>query len=159
MQVADLSSPALFPAALSAMPANIQAPSPIAALMRDMWVASPTFRRQCARIAAATGTRVAIVIRKPRSPEVRATSQIDHHRAGRWDAVVEVNIDSDLVELIAHEFEHVVEQLDGVDLVRLSQQGLDGVMEGSSDRYETARAVATGKRVAREYKNREREAS
>jgi hypothetical protein len=159
MQIVDLSSPALFPAAMSTMPANIQAPSSLVGLMRDMWIASPTFRRQCARIAGATGTRVAVVIRRPRSPEVRATSMIEHRRANKWDAVVEVNIDGDLVEMIAHEFEHVIEQLDGVDLVRLAQQGVDGVMSGSSDRYETARAVATGKRVAREYRNRERETS
>lgn len=141
------------------MPGNIDAPPTIVALMRDMWMASPTFRRQCARIAGATGTRVDIVIRKPRSAEVRATSEIEHHRAGKWLATVEVFVDGDLVELIAHELEHVIEQLDGVDLVRLSQQGLAGVETGSGERYETARAIATGKRVAREYKNRGREAS
>jgi hypothetical protein len=149
-EVLDLSSPALFPAA-AAFPTNIEAPPFIASLMRQMWVASPTFRRQCARIARAANGRIAIALRKPHSSEMRAASVIERRKAGVWVASVDVFIDRDLVEMIAHELEHVIEQIDGVDLPRLAQQGLAGVMTGSGEHYETARAVATGKRVAAEY--------
>ena len=56
----------------------------------------------------------------------------------------------DQVELIAHEIEHVIEQLDGVDLrVRASLRGTGASMcENGS--FETIRAVRAGLAVARE---------
>jgi hypothetical protein len=125
-----------------------------------MWVASPTFRHQCLRIARARAGRVNIEVRKP-SPgaSARALSTIEQ-RKGSWLANVSLFLDRDLVELIAHEFEHIIEQIDGVDLLRYSKQGLTGVMPGSSEHYETSRAIAVGRRVAAEYAtSREREAS
>ena len=53
-------------------------------------------------------------------------------------------------ELIGHEFEHIIEQLDGIDLVRVQQQGLSGVTLGHKH-FETVRADTTGKRVALEF--------
>ena len=155
----DLSSPALFPGAPGVFPSNIDAPPYISNLMREMWSSSPTFRRQCLRIARANGGRVSISFRKMRSTEVRAVSLIARRKAGQWLAEVEVFIDTDLPEMIAHELEHVIEQIDGVDLPRLARQGMEGVSPGSGDHYETARAVAAGKRVAREYAGRNRTAS
>jgi hypothetical protein len=58
-----------------------------------------------------------------------------------------------LVELIAHEFEHILEQLDGVDLAAWA--GRSGVRRvGGSDRegpFETERARQVGRLVAGEY--------
>jgi hypothetical protein len=53
------------------------------------------------------------------------------------------------VEHIAHEVEHVLERLDGTDLPKLARQRLDGVVDLDGV-YETARAQAVGRRVARE---------
>jgi hypothetical protein len=53
------------------------------------------------------------------------------------------------VEYLAHELEHVLEQIDGVDLVRLKRQGVDGV-EHVGGQDETARARSVGRAVARE---------
>ena len=158
-QLLDMSSPALFPAA-EGFPSNIEAPPFIAGLMRRMWVASPTFRRQCLRIARARAGRVNIEVLKPTpSAEARALSTIEQNK-GSWFANVRLFFDRDLVELIAHEFEHIIEQIDGVDLPRYSKQGLAGVSPGSGEHYETARAVAMGRRVAAEYAtSRSREAS
>jgi len=153
-----LSSPALFPQIVDAsLPENIDAPQALLSVMREMWTASPTFRRQCARIARATDGRIAFEIRRPRSVEFQAASTIE--RKGRvWRAKVEVFIDAKLVEMIAHELEHIIEHIDAVDLPRLSRQGIDGVIQGS-DHFETARAIAAGKRVAKEYANRGKQAS
>jgi hypothetical protein len=53
------------------------------------------------------------------------------------------------VEYLAHELEHVLEQIEGVDLVRLKRQRVDGVAHvGGQD--ETARARSVGRAVARE---------
>jgi hypothetical protein len=158
-QLLDLSSPALFPAA-EGFPSNIAAPPFLDGLMRRMWVASPTFRRQCLRIARARAGRVTMEVRKSTpGASARALSTIEH-RKGSWLANVSLFLDRDLVELIAHEFEHIIEQIDGVDLPRYSKQGLTGVMPGSGEHYETSRAIAVGRRVAAEYAiSREREAS
>lgn len=53
------------------------------------------------------------------------------------------------VEHIAHELEHVLEQVDGTDLRRLARHGLDGIVD-MGERYETARARAVGQAVASE---------
>jgi hypothetical protein len=145
-----------FPEAPSALatyatlPANLTAPSAIGPLLREMLILSPTFRRQCARIAQAKNLRVEITLRRPRSFEVRAASTILHDTSGTWIATVEVFVDNSLTELVAHELEHVIEQIDGVDLRRLAQQGLAGVCRSGEELYETARAIAAGKRVASE---------
>jgi hypothetical protein len=158
IQVLDLSSPALFPSiGFATLPANVDASPVLVPVLREMWARSPTFRHQCARIARATGGRVKIAIRTQRSSKFRAMSMIHREKAGAWLASVEVFVDSELVQMLAHEFEHVIEQIDGVDLPRLEQQGLAGVVAGS-EHYETARAVATGQRVAWEFLHRNTQA-
>lgn len=158
MRTLDLTSPALFPPTIDAsLPENIDAPQAILSTMRAMWAASPTFRRQCARLARAREGRIVMSIRTQRSVEFQAVSQIER-KGAVWTAHVEVHIDSKLVEMIAHEFEHLIEHIDAVDLARLAQQGLDGVISGATH-FETARAMATGKRVAREYAERGKQAS
>ena len=53
-------------------------------------------------------------------------------------------------ELIAHEFEHIIEQLDGVDLAIMSRLRSTGVKRVNEvDAFETRRAIVTGLRVAR----------
>jgi hypothetical protein len=101
-----------------------------------------------------------IEVRKPTpAASARALSTIEQRR-GSWLANVSLFLDRDLVELIAHEFEHIIEQIDGVDLPRYSKQGLTGVTPGSGEHFETARAIAVGRRVSAEYAaSRDREAS
>ena len=50
------------------------------------------------------------------------------------------------VQWIAHEFEHLVEQLDGLDL-RVLAAGRRGVWRSAPDTFETERAIAAGRRV------------
>jgi hypothetical protein len=154
----DLSSAALFPSSVDAsLPENIEAPTAILTIMREMWTASPSFRSQCARIARAHDGRVVVEIRRQPSYEFQAVSNIAR-KGIAWRAKVEVYLDAKLVEMIGHEFEHIVEQIDSVDLARVAKQGLDGVVIGSSH-FETARAVAAGKRIAQEYLRRGKQAS
>jgi hypothetical protein len=53
------------------------------------------------------------------------------------------------VEYLAHELEHVLEQIEGLDLVRLKRQRVDGA-EHVGGQHETARARSVGRTVARE---------
>ena len=54
----------------------------------------------------------------------------------------------DATELIAHELEHILEQLDGVDLQ--AQAGNGVVWKAGDGVFETRRAIEAGRRVARE---------
>ena len=54
----------------------------------------------------------------------------------------------DAAELIAHELEHILEQLDGVDLQ--AQAGNGVVWKAGDGAFETRRAIEAGRRVARE---------
>ena len=134
------------------------APSPnlsVAALylpvVERMLARSSTFRRQCARIAAATHLFVSIRSEPSRQTRASALTEIQRQPGGRVHAVVWIGPSARLAELIAHEIEHIIEQLDGVDLpvrVRLRDSGVRRARD--TDAYETTRAVATGQRVARE---------
>jgi hypothetical protein len=59
---------------------------------------------------------------------------------------------SDTVELIAHEVEHILELLDEVDLA--AQVGAGHVCKRTDGAFETQRAIAAGRRVAREVAQR-----
>ena len=58
----------------------------------------------------------------------------------------------DHVELIAHELEHVIEQLDDIDLRTLAKVPSSGVKrcEGREEAYETVRAIRAGRAVSDE---------
>src|SRR3954447_2012881 len=88
-------------------------------LVDAMLRSSPTFRAQCSRIARASHLHVTIrrsVFAAPQS----AVTHMTRHDDGRIDADVEVGLFGDVVLLIAHEFEHILEQLDGVNLAAMA---------------------------------------
>ena len=79
-----------------------------------------------------------------------ALSLVERRGAGREAAVwVELRQPARYVEAIAHELEHVLEQVEGTDLARLARQRVDGVVD-LGGQYETARAQSVGRTVARE---------
>ena len=53
-----------------------------------------------------------------------------------------------LTELVGHEFEHLIEQIEGLDLKRLARVKGSGVHEGEGRVFETDRAQAAGRVVA-----------
>lgn len=133
------------------VPANVRVPGVYRGLIDRMWLRSPTFRRQCARIAQA-GQLVVTIEEHPSTPATshRARTEIEPRRGGLRTASVSLNpaLRDQLVELIAHEFEHIVEWLDGVDYDGMS--GESGVSHGAQGAVETVRAITIGKLVAQE---------
>ena len=133
-------------------PCNLVVPGAIRPVLRMMWERSPTFRLQCARI----GAESRLVVRLYTATSVtqsggRATSRIIRDPAGRLDAHVYLAspiAPARLVELIAHELEHIVEQLDGVELDRIARRAPATVWQLGPGTFETARAVRIGQRVA-----------
>lgn len=134
-----------------AVPPNLDVTSLHRALVEQMLERSPTFRRQCLRIAAAPSLTVTIRTRHvSASAGVRAQTQFVTTPSSRLHAVVEIIAMQDLAELIAHELEHVIEQLDGVDLRVRAAEASTGVRHTGGGSFETVRAVRVGRAVAAE---------
>jgi hypothetical protein len=120
-------------------------------LVDAMLSRSSTFRRQCARIAAAPHLSVLIRSDPPVGTHSAAVTSIQQRSNGRVQAIVQIAPSARTVELIAHEIEHIIEQLDGIDLRFKSRLRSSGVRRTwDFDAYETTRAIVTGQRVARE---------
>jgi hypothetical protein len=124
-------------------------------IVREMCQRSPTFRRQMIRIADAPGLVVTVARRRVRtSSGAEAVTRFE--RADRLLRRADVEIgpadQASLVELIAHELEHVLEQLDDVNLTYMAQG--PGVRSYPSERgpaFDTARARQIGLDVAAEF--------
>ena len=107
---------------------------------------SPTFRKQCERIAAARHLRVEVRISTTIPSRCVAFTAIK--RSGREvRATVHLPPTSALQQMMAHEFEHLIEQIEGVNLRALSRTPRSGVWAVDRDVYETDRAIAAGKIV------------
>ena len=110
---------------------------------------SPSFRRQCRALAAAPDLRATVKVAvRPAGATARARTSF---RQGEWGALaaeIEIRSAPDLTELLAHEFEHLLEQLDGVDLQALSRKGKARRLADGA--FETERAIAAGHQVAGE---------
>jgi hypothetical protein len=120
--------------------------SSVAAMLRY----SPTFRRQCNRIARTPDLRVEIVSSLLGGAPGGALTRIVRSARG-IDASVQLAPAGDPVVLIAHEFEHILEQLDGVDLPVMATRVATGVhLVPGSGHFETDRAIAAGRQVADE---------
>ena len=115
-----------------------------------MWQSSPTFRGQWRRLAAGTGVRLSVLVEDlPRpAPSYKARTLLSHQDGAMMSAQVYLKPTLDAPEFIAHELEHILEQLDGVDLQ--AQAGNGVVWKAGDGAFETRRAIEAGRRVARE---------
>ncbi len=114
---------------------------------------SPTFRRQCMRIEGEPRLTIQLnVAAKAWRPDVRAMTRIQRRSAGRLIAVIDIFPLGNHIELIAHEIEHVIEQLDEVDLASRAALRDTAVRAHHSDPqlFETTRATKVGVKVAGE---------
>lgn len=136
-----------------AAPANLVVHEMYRPLVESMLRDSPTFRRQCLRIAGEPKLTVHLAIGRPRwRSDFRAVTRMTRKPNGALAVYVEIGGLDNTVELIAHEFEHIIEQLDGVDLAARAALPHTGVsmVGGVTDIFETRRAKLIGLRVASE---------
>ena len=135
-----------------ALPPNLVVSAVYRPLVESMLRDSPTFRRQCVRIAGEPGLSVNLgVSPPPRRFEHRAMTLLTRNAKGHLTAVVDIAPLEDTEELIAHEFEHIIEQLDGVDLAARAALPHTGVTAiGYSAMFETTRAQRAGLKVVSE---------
>jgi hypothetical protein len=124
-------------------------------IVREMCRRSPTFRRQLIRLADASGLVVTVAIRPVRpSSHAEATTGFarEHGLLRRAEVKIGRADKASLIELIAHELEHVIEQLDGVNLTQLAQgPGVSAHRHERGRSFETARARQIGLDVAAEF--------
>ena len=131
--------------------ANVAIPPVYRALVDAMLTRSPTFRRQYARIACAVHLSVVVRSKMPSGRRSAALTQMSPKAGGAVEAEIFIPSSSRAVELIAHEFEHIIERLDGVDLRGKARLRATGVrLTADEDSFETTRAVLAGQRVVRE---------
>ena len=140
------------------LPPNLIVSAPLQQTVESMLRDSSTFRRQCARLTHSPSITVSveqvIIAAAARS---LAVTDFSFDRDGRMFAHVQLGQAPDREEVIAHEFEHIIEQLDGVDLPSLAKQATAGVrVTDHVDRFETERAVAMGRQVSHEIRSARR---
>ncbi|MPY89706.1 MAG: hypothetical protein GEU99_17510 [Luteitalea sp.] len=129
---------------------NLRVDPALQPILARMWDRSPTFRAQCARLADAPDLLVAVwyddrVVRGTR----RAATTFVRHAGRLVSAQVRLAHGHDPTELLAHELEHVMEQLDGVQL-RMAIATREGVSRAPDGSFETKRAIEAGLQVQRE---------
>jgi hypothetical protein len=138
------------------LPDTIHVTKELRAPLQRMLKTSPTFRRQCRKIADAPRVYVRVRLDWRIDPHLfRARSTIHRSRVGALIALVEIGVHGNTVELIAHEFEHLVEQIEGVRLAELSERTACA-WRSHAEMFETARAIRAGRTVMDEVRAADR---
>ena len=139
----------------AAMPCRLLAQIQFRPLLEELWSRSPTFRKQCRRLASANALVLMQSVSSKETPW-NAESRIGLLADGRLVARVRVRHGRESAEILAHELEHVVERLDGVHLALDALRAASGTTL-SGGAFETRRATEAGRRAAKEIRPRRRE--
>lgn len=137
------------------LPQNISAPKMLRPLLEKIFLASPTFRRQCEEIDRARHVKIYIrLLRAHHNKGYRAISNVKRYEGGLLEIRMELLVPNDLVELIGHEFEHVLEQIEQIDLEAKIFSNVSDTSRNHDGSFETDRAIEAGRKVRMEFKNR-----
>lgn len=136
------------------MPAarNIHVMQNLQPIVEQMHAASATFRRQWDTIANRERVHVAVFVVDELERDCRAITIFRRYTSGLLVAIVRLPPGGDHVELIAHELEHVLEQIEGVDLEAMVRDGSGAAKRRRDGAYETLRAQHAGIAVLTEVK-------
>lgn len=128
----------------SPLPSNICFPRYLERPFLRIYDGSPTFRAQCERIGEAGNLRITVRIDPDIPSRCRAFTIMERRRDGEIRAEVHLPPSANHAELLAHEFEHVLEQIEGLDLRRLARAKGSGVREVHPSLFESDRAHTAG---------------
>jgi len=117
-------------------------------MLARVYRSSATFRAQCDRIGAAGTLSVNVLLDSSIPSSYQAFTMI-----GRRGHALQADVHvppaaAGIGELVGHEFEHILEQLEGLNLRMLARVRGSGVRESSLDVYETTRAQRVGRLIA-----------
>jgi hypothetical protein len=133
------------------LPRNIQVPDNVRLTFERWLLLSPTLSKQCRIIGETRHVRVVIRFSSPMGTLTRARATITRYELGALLAEIDIPISRDLFELVAHELEHVIEQMEGVKLADLARSG--AAYRDASGTFETHRAMLTGQLAAAEVRH------
>jgi hypothetical protein len=135
----------------------VQASPEIQRYIDQMLECSPTFRLQYQRILETPHVIVTARVQPTGlgSVSFRARSTIRRYASGLLIVTMDIAPGSNQVQWIAHEFEHVLEQLDGIDVHEQASRGLGGSWYSGDHAVETLRAVRAGRQVQQEVRRGE----
>ena len=120
-------------------------------IVRRLCRDSVTFRRQCTRIGAHPSLSVEVRLKSPAETSgPRAWTTFSIVSSPRVRADVWTTAGPDAQELLGHEFEHIIEWLDGVHGRHGHTTGVGVTLDNHGEIIETARATRVGRIVARE---------
>jgi hypothetical protein len=133
------------------LPVNIEATPALGGILARLIDQSPTLERQCLALAALPHVRVQIQFPSgPLAHWCRARARIERFVGGAIHATIEMPVTTDYAELIAHELEHVIEIVEGVDLAARAMERGSGVSRSHDGTFETDRARRTGQQAGAE---------
>jgi hypothetical protein len=132
-----------------AIPANIDVQDKLERTVLRLIERSRTFRRQCAAIGAVPSVHVSLRLASGLGTLVRARAEIATFPDGTTRVSIDVPVSRDLPELMAHEFEHVIEHIDGIRQ-RAAAPASRGLIQVGGDAYESKRAIVAGRAAAME---------
>lgn len=135
-------------------PRTVKVDADLRGSIEQMFATSATFRRQCERLDNEMKLVVLLNL-DPGLPTLRfrARSTIRRYTSGLLIVTIVVAPASDQSEWIAHEFEHVIEVLDGERLPEAAARSVHGVWQSVDGMVETERASTVGRTVLHEMRS------
>jgi hypothetical protein len=135
----------------SILPAGSDVTGDAKLLVQRVWLASPTFRRQWRRLADGR-VQVVITLDYPYTSAAGNAESVIERKGGMRAHIRLRGVERRGPEHLAHEVEHVLEQLDDVDLRAAVGMRIRGAaLVQRPDTFETSRAVRVGRIVAAEF--------
>lgn len=141
---------------VSSLPSNLILSEEARLKLEKVWLRSPTFRDQCRRIAQSPQAEIRFDFVVRNSAAYHAITTVRKTEGG-MTITMRVFISDRQVEMIGHEFEHALEQIEGTDLKALVFVSGADVRRNAEGFYETRRAIEAGRKVFREYRAARRE--
>lgn len=133
---------------VAGLPRSVYVAPCLRPLIAQMLERSPTFRAQVETLGRARGIGISIDLKVASRPQ-RAQATIRRYGSGLLLAAIHIQTILDQPALIAHELEHVLEQIEGVQLARVAARSSTDAWQESGN-WETRRAIEAGDRVASE---------
>ena len=136
------------------LPPNVVANSGLKKIMVSMLARSATFRRQCRLIRGARFVRITMKLTCTKTGRYRAITHVTRYVTGLVSLSMEFVAPANYIELIGHEFEHALEQAEGIDIAAAASSKCPTAYMTEGGAFESTRAISAGRAVAREFNER-----
>jgi hypothetical protein len=132
------------------LPENIALDRDLERVLAKIYRASSTFRSQCDLIGSTSTLSVTLQIDAHIPRSCLAYTRFSRKGRALYADVHLPPSGTMMSQLVGHEFEHIVEQIEGVNLRSLARIPRSGVYESSFNVFESVRAQNAGMKIQRE---------